>query len=148
MTTKQRTCSHIKADGKICAAVALASKDFCYFHHRDRKRQAEILQALNHRRTSLSQNQRQAVYRYIPNRESLFDDASAALFASLDLPPVEDQASVLVNITSIMRALATQQIEPRVGALLLYALQIASTHINSKSQSIAAQQEAPHDPAV
>ena|SRR5438105_2987311 len=134
MTTEQRTCSHTKADGRICNAMAVSDEDFCYFHGRARLREAAIVQALKQRRTSLCENKRGEVYRYIPNREMLFDDASAALFAALDLPPLEDQASLLVNVTSVLRALATQQVEPRVGALLLYGLQIAASSMNSRSK--------------
>jgi hypothetical protein len=52
----------------------------------------------------------------------------------LDLPPVEDAESIQVSISLLIAALARNRIDPKRAAVLLYALQLAST--NAKSITI------------
>ena len=43
-------CSHIKSDNTPCGSPALRHKKFCYFHHREHKRQthaAKVLREIN-----------------------------------------------------------------------------------------------------
>lgn len=49
------------------------------------------------------------------------------------LPTLEDANSIQVGLAEVMRHLATQEIDHRTGALLLYALQTASANLKHTS---------------
>ena len=51
----------------------------------------------------------------------------------LVLPTLEDANSIQVGLAEVMRQLATQMIDHRTAALLLYALQIASANVKFTS---------------
>ncbi len=51
----------------------------------------------------------------------------------LVLPTLEDANSIQVGLAEVMRQLATQMIDHRTAALMLYALQIASTNVKFTS---------------
>ena len=46
----------------------------------------------------------------------------------LQLPDVEDSASIQLALIEVIHALAANQLDPRRGGLLLYALQVASAN--------------------
>jgi hypothetical protein len=54
----------------------------------------------------------------------------------LDLPPVEDSASIQLALIQVLQALAADQLDPRRAGLLLYGLQVASA--NAKNVHIHA----------
>ena len=59
---------------------------------------------------------------------NLHDKPSCA--AALDLPVLEDAASIQVVLTQVMRLLLTDQIDSKKAGLLLYALQTASSNLS------------------
>ena len=46
----------------------------------------------------------------------------------LDLPPVEDTASIQLALIDVLQALAANQLDPKRAGLLLYGLQVASAN--------------------
>ncbi len=93
-------CHHVMLNGKQCGSAALRGQHFCYFHDGLRRRLA-------------------AAPGPIPGRPHL----------GLDLPPLEDGASVQVALMDVMRALIDDRIDSRKAALLLYGLQTASGNL-------------------
>jgi hypothetical protein len=47
----------------------------------------------------------------------------------LDLPPLEDTASIQLALIDVLQALAANQLEPKRAGLLLYGLQVASANV-------------------
>lgn len=114
--SKYPTCDHIKANGNTCESPALKGSDFCYFHSRDRQRQANFQQA---RELKLSRCR----------GRSTEDDLSGEILESLRLPLLEDGAAIQVALSNVLRAIAGHHIAERRAALLLYALQIAVSNV-------------------
>jgi hypothetical protein len=52
---------------------------------------------------------------------------------TISLPSLEDANSVQVGLAEMLRLLATNQIEHRTAALMLYALQTASANLRMTS---------------
>jgi hypothetical protein len=52
-------------------------------------------------------------------------DQKSAKNAPIDLPPVEDRASIQIALSQVIRALAAGRMEPRRAGRLIYALQVA-----------------------
>ena len=52
---------------------------------------------------------------------------------TITLPTLEDANSIQVGLAEVIRLLATQQIDHRTAALMLYALQIASSNLKHTS---------------
>ena len=48
--------------------------------------------------------------------------------ASLDLPPIEDTASIQLALIEVLQALAANQLDTKRAGLLLYGLQVASAN--------------------
>jgi hypothetical protein len=72
-------------------------------------------------------------YGAVPVTSAGEGEEPAAVEASLDLPPIEDAASIQLALIEVLQALAANQIETRRAGLLLYGLQVASAnakHIN------------------
>lgn len=119
-------CQHVKADGQFCKAKPIKGQGLCYFHSRDRERVKALNMSLDSRRHTYA-NVPTTDYRFEPVVG--FDDGSAALLQSQQLPLLEDAASIQVALTSVLRALATQQISAKRGALMLYGLQVAASNL-------------------
>src|SRR5262245_36278891 len=83
------TCCHIRANGTRCLAFRIRESDFCYFHSRDRQRRRVLHDNLDTRRVAYAKGDK---YANIPEN---FDDYSTNVMNALDLPPVEDYASLL-----------------------------------------------------
>ncbi len=49
--------------------------------------------------------------------------------APLDLPPLEDTASIQLALIDVLQALAANQLDPKRAGLLLYGLQVASANV-------------------
>ena len=95
-------CQHIKTNGVQCGSPSLRNRQFCFFHEKSRQRNLMI-------------NANRA-------RRSRF---------ALDLPLLEDPESIQVAIMQVSRLLLTNQIEHKTAALLLYALQTASSNLRN-----------------
>lgn len=54
---------------------------------------------------------------------------------SLDLPPLEDAASIQLALIEVAQALAANRIDTKRAGLLLYALQVAS--VNAKNLNLS-----------
>lgn len=89
-------CRHIKTNGLQCQSPNLANKPYCYFHDR-------LARTHTH-------------YRAQPHHGPRV----------LDLGPAEDREAVQVAISTVINALATDQIDPKRATALLYGLQLAS----------------------
>jgi hypothetical protein len=61
----------------------------------------------------------------IDHREQLNTHTSAA---SLDLPPIEDTASIQLALIEVLQALAANRLDTKRAGLLLYGLQVASAN--------------------
>jgi hypothetical protein len=56
-------------------------------------------------------------------------EGSALHSAPLDLPPLEDTASIQLALIDVLQALAANQLEPKRAGLLLYGLEVASANV-------------------
>ena len=96
-------CQHIKVNGTLCGSPALKHKRHCFFHHQWQQN-----------RIQLNANQARR--------------GGAPL--AFELPILEDANSIQVALMQVMRLLLTGAIEHRTAALLLYALQTASSNLS------------------
>jgi hypothetical protein len=55
----------------------------------------------------------------------------------LDLPPLEDTASIQLALMDVLQALAANQLEPKRAGLLLYGLQVASANVQKMHITIS-----------
>ncbi len=100
----QYQCRHIKPDGRRCGSPSLRGEHFCYYHHTGRRagpRQPQVNTAMA-RKSSTFQ---------LPSPADLSEHSGVALALGL-----------------ILHKIAHNEIDPRRAGLLLYGLQIASTH--------------------
>jgi hypothetical protein len=56
-------------------------------------------------------------------------EGSAVHSAPLDLPPLEDTASIQLALIDVLQALAANQLDAKRAGLLLYGLQVASANV-------------------
>ena len=95
-------CQHIKVNGTQCGCPALRDRRLCFFHHKWQ----EVTNACN---------------------------ANAARrgveACDFHLPILEDANAVQVSLMGVMRMLLYQEIGHKTAALLLYALQTASSNL-------------------
>jgi hypothetical protein len=139
-------CRHVQPNGESCHAAALKDNHWCYFHHRLHERYRA--QQARHRLHS----QRDASGRFTPEPSSdtallvtTSDYGSIPVGAAgdchpersegpavhhppLQLPPVEDSASIQLALIETLDALATNRIDPKRAGLLLYGLQVAAAN--------------------
>ncbi|NYF79679.1 hypothetical protein [Granulicella arctica] len=97
-------CRHIKANGIQCRAVALTENPFCYAHDRMHRFHKS--------------------YRLHPMAKSYLNYTN-----SIQLNALEDRESVQLAISQVVNALATNQLESKRAAVLLYGLQLAARNI-------------------
>ncbi len=93
-------CQHIKVNGVQCGSPSLKNKKFCFFHEKSRQR-----------RFAMSANRPRCWH------------------LALELPLLEDANSIQVALMQVMRLLLSRRIEHKTAALLLYALQTASSNL-------------------
>jgi hypothetical protein len=142
-------CRHVLASGDACNSPALAQSNWCYFHSRLYQRQS-ARQAPRH------------AYRRPDGRFAALPapDANCTAIiqtdtidhgpypvgagasaisenASLDLPPVEDTASIQLALIDVIQALAANRIDAKRAGLLLYGLQVASANAAKVHRSIS-----------
>jgi hypothetical protein len=98
-----RRCQHIKVNGTQCGSPALRDKKYCHFHTQWRQKSLEINLSAQRERWNVT------------------------------LPMLEDADSVQMGLVEVMRLMVTQQIDHRTAALMLYALQTASSNLKRTS---------------
>jgi hypothetical protein len=96
-------CRHIFPNGKKCESPALRKQDFCFFHHNKRNRQS----------SSKRSGQPSTVTHH--------------------LPQLEDGDAIGLALSDVVLALAANRIDPRRAQILIYGLQVASTHFKQLS---------------
>jgi hypothetical protein len=101
-----RLCQHIKVNGTRCASPALRDEKHCYYHTEWRRKSAKV---------------------------NLKVKVEGEKRRTITLPSLEDANSVHVALAEMLRLLATDQIDHRTAALMLYALQLASSNLKMTS---------------
>jgi hypothetical protein len=92
-------CRHIKVNGTQCGSPALRSKNFCFYHQKDRPWPVEC-----------------------------YSEGEYAT-GEITLPFFEDAHSVQTVIRQVVQMVLQKRIERKTASLLLYALQIASSNL-------------------
>jgi hypothetical protein len=155
-------CRHVRTDSDRCHAAAIKGGHWCYFHARLHDQHTKREAQEHARRSSeASRKPRLANGTFAPPGESpksiidqgiypveagdhrepatLHSHRSAyAETASLplQLPDVEDSASIQLALIEVIHALAADQLDPRRAGLLLYGLQVAAA--NAKNVQVDA----------
>ncbi|HEX6494514.1 MAG TPA: hypothetical protein VF018_03455 [Acidobacteriaceae bacterium] len=145
-------CRHVLTSGNPCNAPALATSNWCYFHSRLYQRQGERQAARHtHRRPDgrfaalpAPDGNPTETIDYGPYPVSAAKPGAPYLAEMrennppLDLPPVEDTASIQLALIDVLQALAANQLDPKRAGLLLYGLQVASSNAAKMRLSIGA----------
>lgn len=141
-------CRHVLASGSTCDSPALAKSAWCYFHTRLHHRQGERQAARHtHRRPDgrfaalpASSDNTGAIQTidYGPYPVGVSTSSATWENTPLDLPPVEDTASIQLALIDVLQALAANQLDPKRAGLLLYGLQVASANAEKLSISRSA----------
>ena len=132
-------CRHVLASGGTCDSPALAKSQWCYFHTRLHQRQSQRQAARHsHRRPDGRFAALPAPEGSSPNNQAVTDTIDYGSYpvgstnscenAPLDLPPVEDTASIQLALIDVLQALAANQLDTKRAGLLLYGLQVASAN--------------------
>ena len=133
-------CRHVLASGGTCNSPALAKSAWCYFHTRMHHRQGQRQAARHtHRRADGRFAALPAPSENHPHNEAITDTidygsypvTQPAAFENtpLDLPPIEDNASIQLALIDVLQALAANQLDPKRAGLLLSGLQVASANV-------------------
>ncbi len=93
-------CHHIKENGRRCGSAAVTDRTYCHFHLGIRGRRLKMARA-----RARSERWR------------------------LELPPLEDLYAVQVGIQQVLDALASGQLDRRLGGVMLYGLQQAGANV-------------------
>ena len=96
-------CQHIKVNGTQCGSPALRSEKYCYFHLRWALKSMEIDESRQRERWNMT----------------------------LSLP--EDADSIQMGVGEVLRLMMTRQVDHRMAAVMLYALQTASVNLKHTS---------------
>jgi hypothetical protein len=156
-------CRHVRTDSDRCHAAAIKGSHWCFFHSRLHDQQAKREAQEQERRSRDARRQpRLADGTFAPTEETIdhgtcpvgstetgchpeqsegWEATKAGSAATrsefpLELPPVEDSASIQLALIQVIQALAAEQLDPRRAGLLLYGLQVASA--NAKNVRIRA----------
>ncbi len=105
-----KECRHIKPNGCKCKSPALKDKPYCYYHIRV------------HGITRIS-----SVTSPYEQKE-------------LQIPFLEDRGAVQIALSEVVSALASHHIEFKRAALMIYALQVASSNAKVPTDLVALQQ--------
>src|SRR5579859_3242306 len=122
-----RTCQKIKSNGTLCQAYAMNGSDYCYFHNRMQQRHDNWSRALGQRRYDVANFNGHHRMKPVPGAEGKlwFDDLAAEVLETLQLPDLEDKASIQIALNSIMRGVLTQLVTPAQARVLLYMVQLS-----------------------
>jgi hypothetical protein len=141
-------CRHVRTSSDRCCAAAIKDSHWCYYHGRLHQQQ-EIAR----RRRAASLKPRLHNGTFAPPQETIGQGAcpvgSAAESGApdlnetwesgcppLELPAVEDSASIQLALIEVLQAFAANQLDPKRAGLLLYGLQVAAA--NAKNVHIHA----------
>ena len=127
-------CRHVRPGGSTCNAPALKGSYWCYFHAHLHARQAtrSTRRLANGRFTSGTEEVGSEAHpgANAPERACGETKAGAAIGStSLELPSIEDAASIQLALIDVLQALAANRLDPRRAGLLLYGLQVASANL-------------------
>lgn len=103
---RARTCSYVKPNGRRCGSLALRGSDQCHYH------------VAGARREPRAQTQPATTKR-----------------PPMELPPLEDIASIHKALTLVMNGILDRRIESKPAGQLLYALQLARTNLDRAMDS-------------
>lgn len=100
---KPRQCEHIKVNGEFCGSPALRGRNYCYYHltYIGRRMRAQRAHA----------------------------NAADASTVALELPPLEDAASIQMSLMQVIDAILHNRLDTKRAGLVLYALQTASANL-------------------
>ena len=155
-------CRHVRTDSDRCHAAAIKGGHWCFFHARLHDQQAQRVAREAQRRSRDARSQHRLTDgTFAPpeeTSESIIDQGlypvkagdhrePAALNShgsacagtaslALQLPDVEDSASIQLALIEVIHALAADQLDPRRAGLLLYGLQVAAA--NAKNVQVDA----------
>lgn len=153
-------CRHVRTGSDRCHAAAIKGGPWCFFHARLHDQQAQRVAREAQRRSRDARGQHRLTDgTFAPPEETsegIFDlgiypveagghrepatlRSHGSAYAEtvslpLQLPNVEDSASIQLALIEVIHALAANQLDPRRAGLLLYALQVASA--NAKNVDI------------
>jgi len=106
-----RSCQQVLTNGHLCKCPAMRTSSLCYYHHRDLQRRHILEQARDVKRS------------YDKKRESRTEDEfDSEVVEALDLPALDDRASIQVACTNIMRAVYCNHISPAKARIMMRAV--------------------------
>ena len=118
-------CRHVRPTGGTCNSPALSKSHFCYYHARLHQRQSarHARRGANGRFTAPEDNLQTVDCGPYPV------GAPSARETALELPPIEDTASIQLALIEVLQAIAANQLDTKRAGLLLYGLQVASSNV-------------------
>ncbi len=124
-------CRHLRPGGTTCNSPSVKGSYWCYFHSRLHERQT-VLHSLRLPNGRFAPAET-VDYGTFPVRSAgeRAEGETAIHSATLDLPPVEDAASIQLALIDVLQALAANQLDPKRAGLLLYGLQVASVNVKN-----------------
>lgn len=138
-------CRHVKSSGRLCDSPALSGSHWCFFHKRLHERQIASqrtqTEAVDGSDSSSLLEQSAAGGSAVSLQttdhrpQPVVDQSGTWQDTSLDLPPLEDAASIQLALIEVAQALAANRIDTKRAGLLLYALQVASA--NAKNLNLS-----------
>ena len=105
-----RHCEHVKTNGHFCGSPAMRGRNYCFFHIIDIGRRLRLQRYFN-----------------------LGLQAPA-----IELPLLEDAASIQLALMQVTDALLKGTLEPKVAGLVLYSLQTASSNLRTMQKEAEA----------
>lgn len=101
-----RHCEHVKSNGHFCGSPALRGRNYCYFHL-----------------THIGRQLRAEQHALRPGLEPF-----------LELPLLEDAASIQLALMQVTNALLRGTLDPKRAGLVLYSLQTASINLRNMAR--------------
>jgi hypothetical protein len=157
-------CRHVLPSSDRCNAAAIKGGHWCYYHARLHFQQTQRQAQESARRSREARSKPRLTDGTFASPEEIIDQEGSPVGSSplgstepaphpwqreapehysaetipLELPAVEDSASIQLALIQVVQALASNQLDPRRAGLLLYGLQVASAnaknvHIHSNS---------------
>jgi hypothetical protein len=127
-------CRHIRPGGSVCNSPAVKGSYWCYFHGRLHARQTirHTHRLPDGRFASQAEIIDYGTYPVAdPASGTRCETPGAIQSAALELPPIEDAASIQLALIDILQALAANRLDPNRAGLLLYGLQVASVNVKN-----------------
>jgi hypothetical protein len=135
-------CRHVLPSSDRCQAAAIKGGHWCYYHARLHFQQTQRQTQESARRSREARSKpRLSDGTFAPAEKNIDQGicpvgntaepgapSDTAEENRLELPPVEDSASVQLALIQVLQALAAGQLDPRRAGLLLYGLQVASAN--------------------